>query len=433
MPRLKIFISHSSPSPAADRRLRAIATALRAEFTPWYDKRDMRYGKPWYRQVAKHMNGCDAALLLLDRNALNSDYVKHETSILSNRALTEDEFRFFIVLLDDQISRTSLGQGSLRAARIGEMQIWRPTAKELAQDNELAASLAEKINIEIGKGDGVKADARREDIAGEIKECLDDISDDAFGRALEATSRRTGRQFGELWGLIADNNPTRRRWLLANWFVNEAEAGLQPIIDFLKPLHGALQNARRQKRLLYLIEAADAYWLGNPDARCPISALTGDVNRGGIVAVNGKHVSGYTIKAFAHRALTPDTRFIIVVCDDGTLSRSDAVRAIVNKFEAENPARPMTEDTVRHLTKTGLPTICVLPKGFVAGTKDTVELDALRDTFGSIVFVVWPGEVLKEAAVPSTLYRIDPEVDVATEGRRYNDSLTLNSVLHARE
>jgi hypothetical protein len=49
-------------------------------------------------------------------DALASEYVKHETSVLSNRAHTEKGFHVFIVLLDEQISRTSLGQGTLRAA-----------------------------------------------------------------------------------------------------------------------------------------------------------------------------------------------------------------------------------------------------------------------------------------------------------------------------
>jgi hypothetical protein len=429
MPKLKIFISHSSPKPAKDLRLQSIATALEAaEFVPWYDKRNLGYGKPWYRQVARAMNGCDAALLLLDADALASEYVKHETSVLSNRALTEEGFHFFIVLLDEQISRTSLGQGSLRAARIGEMQIWRPKAEELAENDKLAATLAEKVKMEIGRGDGFKSDRRRENIASEMKDCLKEINDDALVRALEAAERQTGRRFRELWNLIAQNNPERRRWLLANWFVNEAEAGLQPVIDFLQPLHGPLQTSRYYRRFLYLLEAAEAYWLGSPDARCPICDLTSKANRGGIVAINGRHIPSYTINAFAHRALTPDTDFIIIVCDDGTLSMSDVVRAIVKKVEDTNPGRPTTKDTVRIFTERW-PTICVLPKGFVGGAKDTEELDTLRATYASIVFVVWPGEALRGAAVPGTLRRIDPEVDVAMEDRRYNDSLTLNAML----
>ncbi len=434
MPKPKIFISHSSPTPAADRRLRTIVDALSKSFAPWIDQRNVKIGKQWYQQIEKQMKACDAAVLLFDAASLKSDYVRHEVSVLSNRAHTENSFSFFVVMLDEKIVSDGIGKGSLRAARLGDMQMWRPTAKQMASDILLAEALAEEIEAEIGRGDLERFDPRRQRLVLGLKECFDAISDDAFDNALDTTMRQTRHSFGDMWKLMADNSGAlqpdirgeRRRWLLAAWFVNQAEAGLEPIIQFFKPLYGAIQNSRRQKELLRLVFGAEAYWLGVSDGSCPITALTAADDRGGLVAINGRYVPKYTLEAFAHRALAPEN-FVLIVCDDGVLSKEQVIESIMSRFRTLDPLVEL--DIVSHTTRVGAPTICVLPRRFVSGPNDNAELEELRATFRSIVFVLWPGEALEGAAIPDSVRRIDPEVDINVEHRRYADAFALKAVV----
>ena len=424
MPRPTIFISHSSKGDDALARLEAVAEALDKEFQTWIDRHSLRFGKLWHPQVAEAMASCDAAVVLLDGSAMRSDYVRHEISVVMNRVETEKGFKVFAVILDPKVSRTSLSKKRLRASRVGEMQIWRPNAGELADHTKMAASLAAKIRTEIGRAGS--ADPRRERITGKIKRSLN-VADDAFLEALEAMEGRTGQRVDTLRDAIVGKNPERRRWLLAAWFVDQAERELRPILDFLKPFYSELRSSQDQKTLFEMIDAADAYWISASDRDCPICLRTLHGNHGGVVAINGTHVADYTVSRFAHRALSPDTKFILVRCHAGA-SKDEVITSIRQKLG--EPGNPKTEDEVRTLTAE-VPTICVLPPRFIAGTDDTDDLDDLCDQFKSIVFIVWPGDTMDNMFVPKRVAQINPHVDLKIEARRHGDWKTFNLVIGA--
>jgi hypothetical protein len=424
MPRPTLFISHSSREAASQARVEAIAAALEAQFDPWLDRKSIRFGIPWHRQIDEALMGCDAAIVLLDCAAIGSDFVTHEISVLCTRAAVEEDFRFFPIILDPEVTPAKLGGGTLGAAQLNTLQVWRPSAADLADNAQLAASIAAKITEEIGRtGD---PEPRRERIIRRIRRALNVPHEDAFIDALEAMESRTGLVIDDLRKAITIRNPERRRWLLAKWFVEQARTELRPVIEFLKPFYGQLRASRDQKDLMNLIDAAEAYWIGSFDTNCPIYLMTRYRKLGGVVAVNGAHVAEYTVSRFAHRALTPDSAFIVVKCDNGCLTPEAVIASI--QASLGQPGPPLKLEKARNRSEE-IPTICVLPQKFITGVADTEDLDELQRTFASIVFVVWPGPTMDELLVPTLAERINPSVDLAMEQQRHHDWERLSAAI----
>jgi len=424
MPKPSIFISYSSKGPGALPRVEAVAAALEPQFEPWLDRKSLRPGF-WHKQLSEALTYCRAAVVLIDDSARRTRFVAHEVSVLLTRAQVEADFSFFPIIVDPQLTVEDLGDDdSLTPKELDALQIWTPAAADMADDARLAAAIAAKVNGEIGPlGD---PDPRRARIIRKIRGALSDVKDDAFDEALEAVEHRAPPVAEALRDAIAARNPMRRRWLLAKWLVDQAQAQLPPVIEFLKPFYRAVREPKDLKDLLEMINAAEAYWLGSFDPNCPIYRKTLSGQHGGVVAVNGVHVADYTIHCFAHRALTPNSEFVVVTCDEGCLSAGQVVASIQSKLG--HHGAPATLEKVRGRSREW-PTICVLPQRFISGVEDTEALDELHRLFPSIVFVVWPGPIMDELLVPDAAARINPAVDLALEGTRHGDWVRLSDAI----
>lgn len=86
-----VFISHSSRGDAdAASVLSAIRRALKAaRFEPLVDERGLKGGDDWRLRLHTWMSHCDAAILLLSRQALESDWVLQEATILTARRVVQ--------------------------------------------------------------------------------------------------------------------------------------------------------------------------------------------------------------------------------------------------------------------------------------------------------------------------------------------------------
>jgi hypothetical protein len=82
-----VFISHSAhDDPGATRAVAALRRALKAAgFEPLVDEWDLKGGDDWRQRLYTWMTHCDAAILLLSRNALQSDWVLQEATVLTAR------------------------------------------------------------------------------------------------------------------------------------------------------------------------------------------------------------------------------------------------------------------------------------------------------------------------------------------------------------
>ncbi len=99
----------------------------------------------WRSRINLWVGGCDAALILLSKAALESAYVAYEVSILSYRAAMKDSLLLIPVLLEE-VSEEDLKRGRLSPVQLAELQAVRgkgKTAEEIAQ--EVVARLEKDI------------------------------------------------------------------------------------------------------------------------------------------------------------------------------------------------------------------------------------------------------------------------------------------------
>lgn len=97
----KLFVSHSSHSDASKTRLRSVCQRLEnAGFSVLVDYEEIKSGDVWRDRIHISLAECHAALILFDKEALNSPWVLKEATILSwRRALEKDSFRLLPVRL----------------------------------------------------------------------------------------------------------------------------------------------------------------------------------------------------------------------------------------------------------------------------------------------------------------------------------------------
>jgi hypothetical protein len=129
----RLFVSHSTPKPKLPR-LVAIVEAIKGaagedQVEVIFDKEQIQLGDDWRNRIAFMLHACHAAILLLDENSRNSDWVLTEAIFLSLRNQVDPQFQFIPVslLLPEESTAESLDARAARAkerVRFGE-GTWR--------------------------------------------------------------------------------------------------------------------------------------------------------------------------------------------------------------------------------------------------------------------------------------------------------------------
>jgi pimeloyl-ACP methyl ester carboxylesterase len=97
-----VFISHSAKSDVSKKRLDSLTKALIDEgLTPWVDEDRIEVGDQWNVKITQALKECRVGIVLLDRDALSSDFVKYEFSALNWRRKGEAGFILYILIADD--------------------------------------------------------------------------------------------------------------------------------------------------------------------------------------------------------------------------------------------------------------------------------------------------------------------------------------------
>jgi TIR domain len=130
---LRLFISHSSPTPPTQGRLRALVEAIEQAAGPetirvLVDYEQILGGDDWRRRIAFMLNACHAGIVLLDDAALASKWVLAETTFLSLRHLAIDSFGFLPVSFLDEPDLNKA-----RAARAAQRDFLRDTSWDVVQ------------------------------------------------------------------------------------------------------------------------------------------------------------------------------------------------------------------------------------------------------------------------------------------------------------
>ncbi|CAO5171720.1 hypothetical protein FAIPA1_310051 [Frankia sp. AiPs1] len=134
-----VFISHSCRDGelGADLHALNVRNALRRminrelKATAWIDKDVLEPGDRWHQELDSAMASCDAAVVLLNQNALGSGFLHYETAVLFNRASTDRNFRLISVLLKPLEVKDIRGARAFGVASLGEEPIDRSVAPDL--------------------------------------------------------------------------------------------------------------------------------------------------------------------------------------------------------------------------------------------------------------------------------------------------------------
>ncbi|MGV9558889.1 toll/interleukin-1 receptor domain-containing protein [Streptomyces sp. NPDC003401] len=131
-----MFISHSTSGDPQTAELRdALARGLEGlNYHVLLDVRIRRPGRPWQLKLAQFLGECDAALVLVNADALGSSWVRRETNILHWRKTLHPEMVVITVLVDvtagtlaasdlrylagDDVERTTDGSPAQEATRL---------------------------------------------------------------------------------------------------------------------------------------------------------------------------------------------------------------------------------------------------------------------------------------------------------------------------
>jgi TIR domain len=120
-----IFISHSAKDAEAMRVLRRLFKVLSRDFEVLLDRKRLRAGDDWRRELHTWMGLADGAVVLLSEDALcRSDWVLREATVLGYRREDEEDFILVPVLLDP-VTPDRLGQGGFRPLELGAIQAAR--------------------------------------------------------------------------------------------------------------------------------------------------------------------------------------------------------------------------------------------------------------------------------------------------------------------
>ena len=99
--RYDVFLSYNSADLSA---VRPLAEALRArQLTAWFAPSRTIVGRQWQKAIAKGLRQSEACALVVGPNGLG-DWQLQELDIAQERAVKDDRFRVFLVLLPGRLT-----------------------------------------------------------------------------------------------------------------------------------------------------------------------------------------------------------------------------------------------------------------------------------------------------------------------------------------
>ncbi len=121
---LKIFISHSAKKDCTRTILATLYDTLAKEenIVPILDKEDLVAGASWRSTINVWLGSCDAAVVLICRDALKSDYVAYETSVLAYRHTDQNDGFTLIPVFIDGVDYPQIQESRLSPSFIQEIQ-----------------------------------------------------------------------------------------------------------------------------------------------------------------------------------------------------------------------------------------------------------------------------------------------------------------------
>lgn len=276
---LRVFISYSSEDPESRSLRDTLAEALEAEperFGLLIDNRTLGPGDAWRARINLWVGGCDAAVVLLSREALKSPYVIYENSVLSYRAGFDPSLLIIPVLLDD-VKVEDLKRGLLWPAQLDERQV-------VSGDDP--QEIVRKVQGRLSQAQRCITPTPVERRAQRLAELFKELSQSEL---LEA-SREIDLDL-EPWSLHGD--------LQLSLALQLQSVGMEAAGPALKAIRRYLPETVRADRMRRIVELVASSWV---DARSAarLAKLMDEEQKDRSVGVNGRRT--WTAKMYVHSA-----------------------------------------------------------------------------------------------------------------------------------
>ena len=412
MPRVAVFVSHSSKDAdltdalcahllAPDDQGEQVCDVL-------VDKTHLLAGTEWPKQLHEFMAKCHAAVILLTENAVTSDWVLKEATILAWRASIDQDFRVFLIQFPGVTADMLEG---LRFKPLLLDSIQRVKLNEQSTGGGPDLEFAARQIRDLIAGRRVN-DTAFDRLVGGLADLFAKVGDHTLLHVAEKMRlepsawkpdrERRGQCVEEIAGHIICEN-------LGHY------AGIHELIDDLS----ATTPLETLKQILTLVAPS---WVDVGAAgRLPL--LASMPQRAAVI--NGSSVGEFTAEMYVRRAHPLSNRHRVIQAAGGFAGDPAAhytkeICALVRKRENRTDA---DEAIIEYVNKRRQNLYVLLPPPLPPSD----ALRTLLDRFPRLSFILWSGDQLEHDVNRGDVDWLMPEVDLEQEERE------LDSYRDARE
>lgn len=408
---MKLFVSHSSKTPANLALLQEICTELRQrEFDVLVDRGGQLYaGLDWDLRINEWMGECHAAVILVSTAALReSDWVKKEATVLSWRREQQEDFKLIPVLLED-VTPEDLEHGLMGVLRITKSQCIRN-----ARDAQQIAA-----EIEAGLGPAYKPALtpfeRLENVLIAI------LENQATPLTLEDAWRTLDGAHKPQW---QPNSGRRFATALTRLLLRDSRHALKHLKTVLDCIRPRVQRSAAEELLKYLA----CLWVDTQAA----SGITAAAHGGGIVGLNGQYLPDFTARRYGERAwpLRDQWRFVSV---DATQRTFHAIQETIRESFRPRSASVPDASIDRRIAQYQAPILVLIPsRDDPAQLPDEALLAELRRSYPNLIYLIGTGANVPDW-VPEPMMLLLPALDLDLEEDQFlalHDTKNFINSLH---
>ncbi|MDT7808427.1 MAG: hypothetical protein QOJ70_2240 [Acidobacteriota bacterium] len=409
MPWIKIFISHSTKTEEAEVFLNAVKDALSADFDVRLDRTGLQGGDDWREKLYRWMDEAHGAVLLLTSEALKSNFVQLEASVLVWRRFRQPSFVLVPVLVGE-VDVADISKGIF-----GEMELSRIQAVNLDDPGSTALELLRCLR-ELKESDTPRTP--REVLENRVVKLLKKENTEEDLR--DAGRHRLGWK-NEDFVAGTDYYEKFARDLL----------GAEIAAACAAVLHLSDQGMSDALELLNLVVPA---WVAEEDAK-PIAQLALSELTRRAVSLNASE--SWVLHTYISRSCYTSLKHGLEVCELLPPSIEDSLAAfrqqILDYFKPTNPfASAGSPEKIKRLiekrNEQARPVFVAFPPGWIPDAK---ILDALRGEFRTVTFFILTGEAPAEQVetIREKVYPLKP-LDATRAESAYEEYAAVYDLLN---
>ena len=369
----------------------------------WADYDKLQDGLPWPKQLHEALARCHAGLVLLTKNALTSDWVLKEATILTWRQALDSNFRVFVAL-----DKTNVNANSLKEHRYGPLSI--PTIQRI--DSLDPATVVDHVRKTLGTPQTPPT------LFDHLVQRLTDLLRGVETNAFKDLAQKLGVD-PPPWDPAQDQT-ARYIEAAARRLMSESLGGFSGVDDVI----GVLASESRD-RLNRILEYLAPYWVDaevagrlralakrTPPGAAALNATL--IQHSGLMHIRRAHHMGFDF-------LVPE----VAGGDSG--QTAPEIGAQICKFmrDRKYSGPKDTDEAIRkRLAKWPKPVYVLLPEPV-----DADVLTDLRVTFPTLVFVMPSGESIEPDPSFTDVDWLRPPLDPDVENREFDSFNAANAII----